>query len=409
MSQLRRKPNLSDESLPHDVVFDILTRLPVKSLIRFRCVSKSWYSTITNPIFITTHLNHNLNQPKSLVSNTHDNNNSHNGFLLYKSSDQELCTLVYNSDGTFTEVSRFQIPFLTSSVVDYCNGMFFLYSFFGPTNAVYLWNPVIQKFKMIDVMHFRPFTVEFLETVAFGFAYQSQNSDFKILRIVSYEGLSDEKAPPPDAEVYTLSTDSWRTVELSEESVPNIGSIFAVLPNSCVFLNGALHFVAYTWGNDDDNFILSFDVNDEIFREIRLPENYLDEFYSKFDDHVHQLVVFKGMLALVVLGPAENVDEDDDEINTDICLIWVMREYGIVESWTKTKVLFDLVMTFFDCTNSGEFLIQTFDSRLVSIDSESLQENNLRIQTTPWLAYTADLVENLVLLDQVKMSSKYHD
>ncbi|XP_030925193.1 F-box/kelch-repeat protein At3g06240-like isoform X2 [Quercus lobata] len=254
MSQLRRKPNLSDESLPHDVVFDILTRLPVKSLIRFR--------------------------------------------------------------------------------------------------------------------------------------------------IVSYEGLGDEKAPPPDAEVYTLSTDSWRTVELSVESVPNIGSIFAVLPNSCVFLNGALHFVAYTWGNDSDNFILSFDVNDEIFREIRLPENYLDEFYSKFDDCVHQLVVFKGMLALVVLGPAENVDEDEDEINTDICLIWVMREYGIVESWTKTNVLFDWVMTFFDCTNSGEFLIETFDSRLVSIDSESLQVNNLRIQTTTWLAYTADLMENLVLLDQ---------
>ena len=115
------------------------------------------------------------------------------------------------------------------------------------------------------------------------------------------------------------------------------------------------------------------------------------------------------MLALVVLGPAENVDEDEDERSPDICLIWVMREYGIVESWTKTKVLFDRVMTFFDCTNSGEFLIQTFDSRLVSIDSESLQANDLGIQTTPWLAYTADLVENLVLLDQVKMSSKYHD
>ncbi|KAF3948053.1 hypothetical protein CMV_025897, partial [Castanea mollissima] len=37
---------------------------------------------------------------------------------------------------------------------------------------------------------------------------------------------------------------------------------------------------------------------------------------------------------------------------------------------------------------------------LVSIDSESLKVNNLRIQTTPWLAYTADLMENLVLLDQ---------
>ena len=52
MSQLRRKLDLSYEILPDDVVFDILTRLSVKSLIRFKCVSKSWYATITSRIFI---------------------------------------------------------------------------------------------------------------------------------------------------------------------------------------------------------------------------------------------------------------------------------------------------------------------------------------------------------------------
>ena len=43
--------------LPEEVIYEILTWLPVKSLIQFRCVSKSWNSIITNPIFITTHLN----------------------------------------------------------------------------------------------------------------------------------------------------------------------------------------------------------------------------------------------------------------------------------------------------------------------------------------------------------------
>ena len=53
--------------LPADIVLDILTRLPVKSLLRFRCIFKSWNSSITTPNFMSTHL-------RSLLSrNDHDN------------------------------------------------------------------------------------------------------------------------------------------------------------------------------------------------------------------------------------------------------------------------------------------------------------------------------------------------
>jgi hypothetical protein len=46
--------------------------------------------------------------------------------------------------------------------------------------------------------------------------------------------------------------------------------------------------------------------------------------------------VFKGSLALFVCG--EDLDGD-----RDICHIWVMREYGVVESWTKISVPVDSV------------------------------------------------------------------
>ena len=102
MVLLISQPKLFSEFILDHVVFDILTRFPVKSLIRFRCVSKSYNYTITSPIFITKHLN--LNK----------SNNNHNAYLLYPLlpiSDREFCAVVCNNNRTLTEISRFQTPF----------------------------------------------------------------------------------------------------------------------------------------------------------------------------------------------------------------------------------------------------------------------------------------------------------
>jgi hypothetical protein len=47
---------LVSRGLPKDLSMEILSRLPVKSLMRFKCISKSWCALITNPNFITKHL-----------------------------------------------------------------------------------------------------------------------------------------------------------------------------------------------------------------------------------------------------------------------------------------------------------------------------------------------------------------
>ncbi|OIT26233.1 hypothetical protein A4A49_36024 [Nicotiana attenuata] len=43
------------KEIPSEIVFAILTWLPVKALDRFKCVSKSWSSIILQPEFVKSH------------------------------------------------------------------------------------------------------------------------------------------------------------------------------------------------------------------------------------------------------------------------------------------------------------------------------------------------------------------
>jgi len=42
--------------IPAEIITDILSKLPVKTLKRFRCVSKSWCKETESPYFINMHL-----------------------------------------------------------------------------------------------------------------------------------------------------------------------------------------------------------------------------------------------------------------------------------------------------------------------------------------------------------------
>jgi hypothetical protein len=206
-SQARKKSIFLSKHVPYDIVYDILTWLPMKSIMRFRCVSKSCNSIITDPIFITTH----LDKANSLSND--------NGYLLYMSERKyipekqdysrfnELCTVVYQ-DQTLTEISRFEIPFTHISILGFCNGMFFLHKY--RKQILYLWNPSIRKYKMLS-----PHFTGRYNGVVHGIAYHSQNNDFKILKIAFQGSVTGIFAL---LMVYTMSMDSWRRVVVSLDS-----------------------------------------------------------------------------------------------------------------------------------------------------------------------------------------------
>ena len=169
--------------------------------------------------------------------------------------------------------------------------------------------PSIRKFKRLpDTCLGR------LESVRLGFAYHSENDDYKVVRISSFPLCLHE------IEVYTLSSDSWRRVGNSSKDNFIFCNKNLLVPAPLV--SGALHWMAYMvegqvmrWRSS----IMSFDVNTETFRKLALP-NYTGDSYC--------IALFKGKLAFTLH------DGHGSQYS-----IWVMKEYGVVESWNKIFVL----------------------------------------------------------------------
>ena len=205
---LRRRTK-HDDDLPDEIVLDILSKLPVKSLLRFRCVCKPWYSSIANPSYISTHL---LNH----------NNHHHHGYVIHiprhipvllpsslpgsSHSSGQVCTLTCVR--TYETISEFRVPFTFQSGFPYvggsCNGILCFTNYTAPgSNVVYLWNPSIRKFKRLPNNQF--------PNMIFGIGYDSQNNDFKVVGISRTFAKSKL---PPEVRVYSLNSDHGKELNL---------------------------------------------------------------------------------------------------------------------------------------------------------------------------------------------------
>ena len=89
----RSNMSSSRSYVPQDLLEDILKRLPVKSILRFKCVNKSWFTLFHNPTFIAKHYSYSLSQnsPSLIVEGCQSHCHKHyytedNGRLPFGSS-----------------------------------------------------------------------------------------------------------------------------------------------------------------------------------------------------------------------------------------------------------------------------------------------------------------------------------
>ena len=329
-------------------------------------------------------------------------------------SNTPICCMVARDSATFNEISEYPVPsaFHLSSfqIVGSCNGLVCVAQYGCSStiaHAIYLWNPSIRKFKRLP-----DFSLTRFIWISTGFAYQSETNDYKVVKIYS-PSSNRIKRPEVEAEVYSLSSDSWTRVGISLR--PNVVVSKVKDYSSTSFVNGALHWlVSVSEGEvefQNRKTILSFDVDDDKFGEIALPGGHgLKPLHS--ERYKENLAVFKGKLAFITFENREFV-YFRDSIGSCQCVIWVMEEYGVCESWNKLfSVRLGEVESFFGCTRFGELLVQkAFKFKygasdvlrlnncvIVSLDPETLLEKDLGVQHLPNIATTFE--ESLVILDR---------
>ena len=127
---------------------------------------------------------------------------------------------------------------------------------------------------------------------------------------------------------------------------------------------------------------------------------------GKFKLNAHIVTsVFKGLLSLICYEHQHMGEYYMCSVKC--CSVWVMKEYGVVDSWTKQFTI-DLDMRYWRVLGfwkNDHILvqkIQLYGSMLFSYDPERQQVNNLGFYKSTCYSYPyADNdVENLVLLDK---------
>ncbi|TXG71878.1 hypothetical protein EZV62_000457 [Acer yangbiense] len=153
-----------NEQIPDDLIFSILRSLPTKSLVRFKCVCKSWLSFISQLKY-------------------------GNDELILRSSS---CLHSINFDESEIKAVTLGFPLKRScnfSVIGSCNGLLCLYNY---ENALVVWNPWTRRYKTVSSK------VGYLS----GFGYDHSTDDYIIVRFIYNKSEHT-------AEIYSRNSDSW--------------------------------------------------------------------------------------------------------------------------------------------------------------------------------------------------------
>lgn len=359
-----------------DLLSKILIRLPVKSLVICKAVSKPWCSLISSPRFIKSHLGHAITRPgadETLIVQDFDGLFERNDIISFLNlrAPQPQSTL----DHPFSKQGQSRVKLVGCcrglvcvSVADYDPDELSLKSYDERRPVMYLWNPATKRIKCVPMhnVHY-----DCMNEVVQGFGYDVVNDDFKIVRVVTYpyrvefEGDVDEVEEVDDevrvdVEVYSVKLDAWQKLEkgcMPEEIVEY------QTDNYDICVDGVLCCIAEGFVG-----VMAFDLNKEVFNcDVEFPvESMFARLISIGDSDVGFITLeeLKGEIKLWKLDDVE-------------CL----RGGGVEASWSlmvSFDVDFGCMPLSYYC--SGDFVLLIAGPVWVLYNADKKEATNLPIR-----------------------------
>ncbi|KAL9236851.1 hypothetical protein vseg_011474 [Gypsophila vaccaria] len=294
--------------LPSEIIAEILSRLPVKSLVRFKTVSKSFNYLIKSPNFIH----------QTLTSSSSSSSSNNHRIII---SHSTVCSSADTDTLSFSELPHPLLPPPSLQptlnyfadppgvlLIGQARGVVCISN--ATKSVVYLYSPGTRTQRCVPRSHIM-YPEDF---VVFGFMFDGFRHDYKLLRIVQCRESYCHVRFYNEAKVYSLRDHEWRFVR----EMP-----YVLVYKDCngVFVEGGVHFVV---GKEGVKYIVRFDVEKEEFGEVMEMPGGGDEY------EVSKLVLRElgGCLCVMV--------NDKSGFWADL---WVMREYGKAETWERVLCL----------------------------------------------------------------------
>ncbi|XP_074265449.1 F-box/kelch-repeat protein At3g23880-like [Silene latifolia] len=183
--------------VPPEIWTQILSNLPAKTLLKFRCVCKSWRFDIDNPAF--AHL--------------HYQNSENNKFLVTLKGlgypENEECLLTIHDAQTLRKNWSIFIKYdsYTYRLIGSCNGLLLVERSApqGNHKEFRLWNPCIHKSLILPTC---PLSSSLLGCSWYLFGFAPDLKDYKVVVFGLDDGQGEDYAKMYFA-VYTLSNQQW--------------------------------------------------------------------------------------------------------------------------------------------------------------------------------------------------------
>ncbi|XP_026458627.1 F-box protein CPR1-like [Papaver somniferum] len=280
-------------TIPEEIYYEILLRLPVKSLLACKCVCRNWYALISASDFVKLH--HELTIEKN------------NPMLMLKVNGiTQFYSISYDSlpSSSVCEIKDYAIE------MDHPFKSYYSVGFSGSCNGFILsLDPATREYKELPKS---PIEISIDNICVHGFGYDHKTDNYKLAVGIEANGSKDSIL----IQVYTLASNSWKIGQ-------TLSYRFIHFQTSGVLVNGNLHWLALGQNNC---LLLSLDIADGSFKEMQLPRHLLEMEMNK-DICIG---VLQGCLCLLVSSYVNGVKDSE---------VWEMLDYGVQESWTKRYVM----------------------------------------------------------------------